>query len=32
MNGELEQIICQSCGMPLLKDEDFGSNSDFTEN
>jgi hypothetical protein len=25
-------IFCQSCGMPLAKPEDFGSNADKTQN
>jgi hypothetical protein len=25
-------IICQSCGMPMQKDEDFGTNADGTKN
>jgi hypothetical protein len=25
-------VFCQSCGMPLGKDEDFGANADGTKN
>jgi hypothetical protein len=25
-------VFCQSCGMPLAKDEDFGTNVDGTKN
>ncbi|MDD2777334.1 MAG: zinc ribbon domain-containing protein [Methanocellales archaeon] len=25
-------LICQSCGMPLKSDEDFGTNSDCSKN
>ncbi|NPE30496.1 transcriptional regulator [Methanococcoides sp. SA1] len=25
-------VFCQSCGMPLGKDEDFGTNADGTKN
>ena len=28
----MEKLICQSCGMPMQKDDDFGSNSDGTKN
>ncbi len=30
-NGE-EMIICQSCGMPLTKEEDYGTNADGSKN
>jgi hypothetical protein len=29
---ESKGIICQSCGMPMQKDEDFGTNADGTKN
>jgi hypothetical protein len=29
---ESKAIICQSCGMPMQKDEDFGTNADGTRN
>ena len=29
---ETKAIICQSCGMPMQKDEDFGTNADGTRN
>jgi hypothetical protein len=29
---EAKQIICQSCGMPMQKDADFGTNADGTKN
>ena len=29
---EAKGIICQSCGMPMQKDDDFGTNSDGTKN
>jgi hypothetical protein len=29
---EARRIICQSCGMPMQKDEDFGTNADGTKN
>jgi len=29
---EGKRIICQSCGMPMQKTEDFGSNADGTQN
>ncbi|MDR1096440.1 MAG: zinc ribbon domain-containing protein, partial [Spirochaetaceae bacterium] len=25
-------VFCQSCGMPLSKDEDFGTNTDGSKN
>lgn len=28
----MEQKFCQSCGMPLNKDEDFGLNADHSRN
>ncbi len=28
----MEQRFCQSCGMPLKADEDFGTNSDQSKN
>lgn len=28
---ETKAIICQSCGMPMQKDEDFGTNTDGTK-
>lgn len=28
----MNDIYCQSCGMPLLKDEDFGTNNDGSKN
>lgn len=27
-----EQKICQSCGMPLISDSDFGTNADGSKN
>lgn len=29
---EAKAFICQSCGMPMQKDEDFGTNADGTKN
>jgi hypothetical protein len=29
---EAKHIICQSCGMPMQKTEDFGTNADGTQN
>ena len=29
---ETKAIICQSCGMPMQKDEDFGTDADGTKN
>jgi len=29
---ENERIICQSCGMPMKKEEDFGTNPDGSKN
>ena len=29
---EAKHIICQSCGMPMQKEEDFGTNTDSTKN
>lgn len=29
---EAKHIICQSCGMPMQKDDDFGTNADGTKN
>ena len=29
---EEKAFICQSCGMPMQKDEDFGTNTDGTKN
>jgi hypothetical protein len=29
---EQKGLICQSCGMPLQKDEDFGTNKDSSKN
>jgi len=29
---EAKRIICQSCGMPMQKDEHFGTNADNTKN
>jgi hypothetical protein len=29
---EVKHIICQSCGMPMQKDGDFGTNADGTKN
>lgn len=29
---EAKGIICQSCGMPMQKDEDFGTDADGTKN
>ncbi|KPK73873.1 hypothetical protein AMJ87_00020 [candidate division WOR_3 bacterium SM23_60] len=29
---EAKRIICQSCAMPMQKDEDFGTNADGTKN
>ncbi len=28
---ESKAIICQSCGMPMQKDDDFGTNADGTK-
>ena len=28
---QLEGIFCQSCGMPMKKTEDFGTNADKTK-
>lgn len=28
---ETKAIICQSCGMPMKKEEDFGTNADGTK-
>lgn len=28
----MEQVICQSCGMPMSKPEDFGNNADGSQN
>lgn len=28
----MEKFICQSCGMPMIKNSDFGSNSDGSMN
>jgi hypothetical protein len=27
-----EKVICQSCGMPMKQDEDFGTNGDGSKN
>lgn len=27
-----KQVICQSCGMPMIIDEDFGTNNDGSKN
>ncbi len=27
----MENPICQSCGMPLTKEQDFGTNKDFSK-
>jgi hypothetical protein len=27
-----KELICQSCGMPMRKDADFGTNADGTKN
>jgi hypothetical protein len=29
---EAKGLICQSCGMPMQKDEDFGTDADGTKN
>lgn len=29
---ETKHIICQSCGMPMQQDDDFGTNPDGTKN
>lgn len=29
---ESESVICQSCGMPMKQDEDFGTNRDGSKN
>ena len=29
---EARRVICQSCGMSMHKDEDFGTNADATKN
>jgi hypothetical protein len=29
---EAKEIICQSCGMPMRKNEDFGTDTDGTRN
>ena len=30
--GIMEGLICQSCGMPMQKDKDFGANADSSKN
>jgi len=32
MNGMDGMVFCQSCGMPLAKDEDYGTNKDGSRN
>ena len=29
---EKEKYVCQSCGMPMMKPEDFGTNEDNSQN
>lgn len=32
MDEQRQMVICQSCGMPMTKPEDFGTNADGTPN
>ncbi len=32
MSDDMEAKICQSCGMPMMADEDHGTNEDGTKN